>query len=111
MKNETTPDYMFGGMYYSKFFDTYLGAEETGEYLAVLPIEERLSYIDALPEEEEFLAVLPPNELAKYYVSIIGYDPFEDDPKATVGEVRQTLREHHDAETAAYVRIYGPINA
>ena len=88
MKNK--PDYI-GGQYYSKFFDAYIGAEETGEYLAALPIEERLSYIDALPEEVEFLMVLPPSELTKYYVGYIGYDPFGD-----------------DVETAALEHMYGP---
>lgn len=32
--------------------------------------------------------------LAAEYVSMIGYDPFVDDPKATVAEVQQTLREY-----------------
>ena len=58
MKNETTPDYMFGGMYYSKFFDTYLGAEETAAYVEALPTEEQADYVEALPLEEPFLGAL-----------------------------------------------------
>lgn len=36
-------------------------------------------------------------QLAAEYVELIGYDPFKDDPAITVDEVRETLREYHDA--------------
>ena len=38
-------------------------------------------------------------QLAAEYVDMIGYDPFEDDPAITVDEVRDTLREYHDARS------------
>lgn len=35
-------------------------------------------------------------QLAAEYVDRIGYDPFEDDPTISIGDVRQTLREYHE---------------
>lgn len=55
MKNETTPQPdAIGGMYYSLFFNAYIGAEETAAYVDALPIEEQAAYVDALPLEEPF---------------------------------------------------------
>jgi hypothetical protein len=38
--------------------------------------------------------------LAKEYVDLIGYDPFEDDPSNTVEGVRQIIKEYKEIDAA-----------
>ena len=45
----------------------------------------------------EFQALIDAGErelLRAEYVSLIGYDPFEDDPSMTVGEVREIIADY-----------------